>query len=99
MSDPSGSSQNWIKREVSLGNVLLLLGTLGAIAAGIYEGGAIRSSLADSVTQETAIRVAENKALNDRLDVFGQSIENVRGDVRELRSYVMVKSQFPVEHR
>lgn len=76
-------SRVWIK-EVSLGNFLLLLSILGAIAAGIWEGGMIRATLQDSIETERDLRRADTAMLVGRLDLL-------QSDMREVRARLMTK--------
>lgn len=92
MSEDQGS---WVKRNFRMDNVLALVGIFGAIAAGLFEGGQIQATMAGGIERETAIRVEQNHAVTDQLAAFGIALNDVRSDVRELRSYVMVKREFP----
>ncbi len=96
MSNPDAMSDHvsvragsWIKREVSVGNLLLVLGMVGAIGAGIWEGGMLRQSMADSVRLESEIRIAEAKFTNDRLIGLANRVSEVGLDVRELRALIV----------
>lgn len=76
----------WIKREVSIGNLLLLLGLFGAIASGVYEAGMIRATLEDGIHAEHDSRVANTASLDQRID-------SLRDDVRELRALFFHKTK------
>lgn len=85
----TNSAPPWIKREVSLGNVLLLLGMLGSVGAGIWEGAAIRTTLADGIDLERAIRENEIKSINSQLANTAAQLDGMRLDIRELRNVTM----------
>ena len=73
----------WIK-EVSLGNLLLFVSILGAIGAGVWEGGMIRATLQDSIESERELRRADTVMLVGRLDAL-------QSDMREMRSRMLNK--------
>jgi len=86
-------SANWIKREVSLGNVLLMLTMMGGIAsavvAGTWQGSRINSTLQGGIEREAAVRVEQNRALSDQMQAFGVALNDVRQDVRQVHTDVM----------
>lgn len=87
----SAGSASWVKviPDVSLGNLLLLLGMLGTLGAGIYEGGRIQQALADGVATESGLREADTRALNLRIDAIASSLGDVKADLRTLTAVVM----------
>jgi hypothetical protein len=98
-SDNGGVRVPFIRREISVGNILLCLPMLGAIGAGIWEGGRIQATMQDGITQERDQRLASDTATNDRIKLVLTSMDELRKDVRELREYVMVKAEFPTDGR
>jgi len=81
----------WLKvvPDVSLGNLLLFLGMLGTLSAGIYEGGRIQQALTDGVANESSLREADSRALGLRIDAVGVSLADVKADLRTLTTVVM----------
>ena len=77
-----------IKKEISLGNVLLLIGMLGTLAAGVWQGGMIRASLEDGILAERTLRESEMGSINIRLSDLGN-------DVRELRTVIIAQRHLP----
>ena len=77
-----------IKKEISLGNVLLLIGMLGTLAAGVWQGGMIRASLEDGIRAERTLRESEMSSINVRLSDLGN-------DVRELRTVIIAQRHLP----
>lgn len=78
----------FIKREISLGNVLLFVGMLGTLAAGVWQGGMIRASLEDGIKAERTLRETEMTSINTRLTDLGS-------DVRELRGIIIAERHTP----
>ena len=77
-----------IKKEISLGNVLLLIGMLGTLAAGVWQGGMIRASLEDGIRAERTLRESEMGSISVRLSDLGN-------DVRELRAVIIAQRHLP----
>lgn len=73
---------SWVTREVSLGNVLLLIGMLGTALTGVWQAGEIRATLEDGIRAEREMRQSELAALANR-------VTDVQNDVREVRKLVM----------
>jgi hypothetical protein len=71
-----------MKMEMSLGNLALLGGIAASIAAGIWQGGAIRATLESAIAAEKETRAVEIRQITGRLD-------DMRADMRELRAVVM----------
>jgi hypothetical protein len=88
MADPEPKTP-WIVREVSLGNVLLLVGMLGSVLAGVWQGGMIRASLESGITAERELRGEETRALNERITQVSAAVQDVRTDVRDVRNLVL----------
>ena len=73
-----------LKREISLGNILLMLGMLASIGAGLYEGGALRQALSDGIASEQRERETAIHDVTDR-------IVSVQQDIRELRGLILAQ--------
>ncbi len=76
------TESGWIVRQISLGNLLLMLGMAGSIGAGLYEGGAIRATLENGIDAERQLRVSDIAGLNQR-------ITELRVDVAEVRTLII----------
>jgi hypothetical protein len=68
--------------EISFGNVMILVGVLGTIGAGVWQGGMIRATLEAGIAAERELRIAE-------ADALGARINTMQGDIREIRGLVM----------
>lgn len=69
-----------------LDNLALLVSLLGAIAAGIWQGSAIRTTLQDGLQAEQMMRTQDIKHLKEQ-------VQGVSQDVRELRGIVLAGLQ------
>jgi hypothetical protein len=72
----------WIKREMSLGNLLMILTMFAAIGSGLFEGGMIRATLENGINAERSLREAENQGIENQLTIMSS-------DIRDLRNFVM----------
>jgi hypothetical protein len=75
---------------LSVDNLLVTVTILLTFCGFIYEGGRIQATLEQSIKAEHEIRETEFASLNTKFD-------EMRQDLRELRSYMMVKAQYPSE--
>lgn len=78
--------RDWIKAEVSVGNLLILFGLLGSIAAGFFQAGMIRASLESSIQGEHDLRVSEMSSIELRLT-------GMQEDIREVRSLLQSRNR------
>lgn len=70
------------KPEIRLDNVLVILTMLGAVGAGVFEGGMIRQSLESGLVMERSMRESEITAMH-------RDIDTLAGDVREIRTLIL----------
>lgn len=72
------------KAELTLGNLLLLIGMMGAVGAGVWQGGAIRASLEEGLKAEHNLREVEMTSIHTDIASLGR-------DIRELRTYFIAE--------
>lgn len=84
----STETVSWFRSEVTLGNLLIILGMMGTLGAGIWQGGMIRATMEDGIRSERDMRQVEMTALVGRVD-------GVQNDVRELRAVVLRGRMIP----
>ena len=81
-------------RRFSVDNLLLIIPILGAIAAGLWEGGQIQATMVQSVQAEHDLRQADVTRIETQISGLATNINDMHNDVRELRSYLMVKRAY-----
>lgn len=93
------ASETWWMRNFRVDNIILILTLCGAIAAGLWQGGRIQQTLQDSVSAEAILRQAQYTQLDGQIGQVANTVNDVRQDVRELRSYMMAGHEFPASDR
>lgn len=70
------------KREISLGNIILILSVLASVGAGLFEGGMIRASLEGGIERERLLREVEITNIH-------RDLAALTGDVKEIRVLIL----------
>lgn len=82
-------SPSWLRKEMSLGNLILILTTICGLGAAIWQGGAIRATMADGLDAEVRLRQSENLRTNDNIASLRAQVGEVHADMRELRAIIL----------
>lgn len=90
--EESGPKQVTFRPEISMGNLLLLAGMLGSLVCVVWQGGSLRTSLEAGIREEHLLRETQYAALS-------LAINNLQGDIREIRTVVLKMPTANVEKR
>jgi hypothetical protein len=82
-------------RRISLGQFLTILTILGGIGAFLWKGGQVQQTMQSGIELEAQVRKAEFTALHETQQNYDNRLNQIGQDVREIRSYIVVKAEFP----